>query len=71
MLGETKGEGPAEAWHVSCSFCLRGEDHQGPALVCRARHGMVWDGMVTVGPGLKKPCDVKRVGSDIMSTRPK
>ncbi len=29
---------------------------------------MVWDGMVTVGPGLKEPCDVKRVGSDIMTT---
>jgi len=36
----------------------------GPALVCRAHQGMVGDGMGTVGPGLKEPCDVKRVGSD-------
>ncbi len=26
VLGEPKGEGPAEAWRVSCSFRLRGED---------------------------------------------
>jgi hypothetical protein len=28
VSGEPEGEGPAEAWRVSCSFRLRGEEHQ-------------------------------------------
>ena len=80
VSGEPEGEGPAEAWRVSCSFRLRGEEHQMATyrrLGPRSRHlgsgagpgvpsapGNGGDKMRTVGPGLYEPCDVKRVGSD-------
>ena len=59
---------------------VRGRRRPGTSPVpsaCGARttRGWPWcaerDGMVTVGPGVKEPCDEKRVGSDIISTGPK